>query len=105
MVSCTVLANLFLKAGAHASHDRWLFGSVGTYTIVGAVFFASAFVFYTWVLKFIPLNLAMSLTAIQLIGVILASALVLGEPIPLMRWVGIALICGGIIVVGSTTGE
>jgi multidrug transporter EmrE-like cation transporter len=34
--------------------------------------------------------------------VALVSRLVLGESIPLMRWVGIALICAGIVAIANS---
>jgi hypothetical protein len=54
--------------------------------------------FYARVLRLLPLNVAQSYAAAQFIAVILASKLILGEPIPLARWAGISLIAAGIIV-------
>jgi drug/metabolite transporter (DMT)-like permease len=57
---------------------------------------------YAWILAFLPLNVAQSFTAAQFIAVILASAVFLSEPIPVARWLGIALIFVGILVVSLT---
>ena len=54
------------------------------------------------VATFLPLNIAQSFAAIQFIAVILASTLVLSEPIAIPRWIGIALIAIGIVIVGLT---
>ena len=43
--------------------------------------------------------------AIVFVAVILASALILSESIPPMRWLGIALIAAGVLLVGSTVGN
>jgi drug/metabolite transporter (DMT)-like permease len=47
---------------------------------------------------------AQSVTAAQYIAVILASAVVLAEPISGPRWVGIALIACGIAIVAWSQG-
>jgi drug/metabolite transporter (DMT)-like permease len=56
-------------------------------------------IFYIMVLKRTALNLAQSIFAAQFVLVILAANFVLNEPIGLYRWVGIALIALGMIVV------
>ena len=53
---------------------------------------------YSWVLRWMPLNVAQSFTSIQFVAVILASSVIL-EPITVGRWIGIALIGAGIAVV------
>jgi multidrug transporter EmrE-like cation transporter len=98
-----VLANVFMKLGALDDEEtRWLFGLAGTQTLVGVTFFGLALVCYAWLLRYVPLNVAQSLMAVQFIAVILASAGILSEPIPLLRRVGIALIACGILLVGYT---
>ena len=49
--------------------------------------------------------MAQAFAATQFIAVILASSLLLSEPIPFARWIGIGLIACGIAVVGTTTGQ
>jgi len=44
----------------------------------------------------------MVFAAAQFIGVVLAACLVLGEPISPARWVGIAFVSFGILLVGLT---
>ena len=68
----------------------------------GLAFFGAAGLIYAVVLRFLPLNVAQAFTAAQFIATILAAALVLSEPITGMRWIGIALIASGILVVGWT---
>jgi drug/metabolite transporter (DMT)-like permease len=101
MISCTVVANIFMKLGAGASSsERWLSGIAGSKTIAGMAFFLCAMLIYAWLLTKMPLNLAQSLASAQFISVILASSIVLAEPIPNIRWLGIALITAGIVIVG-----
>ena len=102
MISCTVAANLLLKRGAMAGRasDSLLSALFEPQIFFGFVFFGAAAVLYAWVLRVLPLNVAQSLAAAQFVSVIVASSLILSEPIPLVRWLGIALIGVGIVVVG-----
>jgi multidrug transporter EmrE-like cation transporter len=100
MVCSTVLANIFMKIGAGQEQARWLLGVAGTYTLLGVLFFGVALALYASILRTIPLSIAQSLTAAQFAGVIAASAFVLAEPVPMIRWLGVGLILVGILVVG-----
>ena len=101
MISCTVAANIFLKLGAGRDSSESMFMNVlNPKTLAGMSFFLFALLIYLWVLTKLPLNVAQSFAAAQFISVIIASSAILSEPIPLFRWLGIALIAGGIIVVG-----
>ena len=53
-------------------------------------------------LRRVPLNIAQVITSAQLVGVVLASSLELGEPTSAARWLGIACISFGITLVGIT---
>ncbi len=103
MVACTAGGNLFLKLGASGSSDGSLLGTLFAWkTIGGLSLIAVAMLAYMWLLRTMPLHVAQSFATAQFIAVVLASALVLREPVPLLRWVGIALIVAGIVVVGLT---
>jgi len=104
MFGCTVMANLLLKAGASAVPPQRLFlGFVDWRVIAGLASFGCAGIVYAWLLQWVPLNIAQSFAAAQYVAVILASALVLSEDVPPVRWLGIALIALGIIVVGASS--
>ncbi len=102
MISCTVAANLLLKRGAMAENvSGSLFHALFEPGIIfGFVFFGAAAALYAWILRSLPLNVAQSFAAAQFISVIVASSLVLSESIPPVRWLGIALIGLGILIVG-----
>ncbi|CAN7510153.1 EamA family transporter [Bosea sp. LjRoot90] len=102
MISCTVAANLLLKRGAMAESASYSpFGALLEPGIIfGFLFFGAAAVLYAWILRTLPLNVAQSLAAAQFVSVIVASSLILSEPIPPVRWFGITLIGLGIVVVG-----
>ena len=100
MITCTVVANLLLKAGARpVPSEPLLFGAFSWKLVAGLGVFACAALLYAWVLRWVPLNVAQSFASAQFVAVILASALVLAEPIPVSRWLGIGLIAAGILVV------
>ncbi len=103
MISFTVVANLILKQGAMVpASERVLFGVMGWKSFVGLVAFGCAGLIYAVVLRWLPLNVAQSIASIQFVAVILASAVILSEPIPPMRWLGIVLIALGVLLVGTT---
>ena len=103
MIGFTVAANLMLKIGAMDPPEaRWLFGVLGWKSAAGLCLFGFGGVIYAVALRAVPLNVAQMFTAAQFIGVVLAAGLVLGEPISLARWFGIACTCVGIVMVGLT---
>jgi drug/metabolite transporter (DMT)-like permease len=102
MICFTVAANILMKLGAMAPMEHRLLGLVDWRTVVGLGSFGVAGLIYAWILTILPLNVAQSVAAAQFIAVIFASSLILSEPIPLGRWLGIVLIFVGIIVVSAT---
>jgi drug/metabolite transporter (DMT)-like permease len=104
MISLTVTANLLLKSGAAAlgTAANNLLDLLNWRVVAGLASFALGAFFYVLILTRLPLNVAQSFAALQFVAVILASWLILGEPIGGLRWVGIMLIVGGIALVGMT---
>ena len=102
MISGMVSANLLLKVGSSGPASRWfaLPPVLNLYVVGSMAAFAVAFGFYFLILRTTPLNVAQSLAAAQFIAIIIAANLVLGEPIGLLRWAGIALITAGILLIG-----
>jgi drug/metabolite transporter (DMT)-like permease len=100
MIGFTVAANVFLKAGAVVpAPERTIPGLCDWRTLLGFACFGTSAIIYSGVLQSMPLNMAQSIAASQFVAVILASALILAEPIPPMRLFGILLIVAGIAVV------
>jgi drug/metabolite transporter (DMT)-like permease len=100
MIGFTVAANVFLKTGAMVpAAERAIMGVCDWRTLLGFAFFGTSAVIYSGVLQWMPLNVAQSIAASQFVAVILASAVILAEPIPLVRLAGIVLIVAGIVVV------
>ncbi len=104
MIFFTVTANLLLKSGvAEPGVSQTSFsGFINWRVFSGLLSFGASVVFYMMILTRLPLNVAQSFASIQFVAVILASWLILGEPIGTMRWFGIALISLGIVLVGIT---
>jgi drug/metabolite transporter (DMT)-like permease len=104
MISCTVLANIFLKTGATSLNSKTLslIGILFSWRLLlGLFFFGCAALIYIVILQWLPLNVAQSFAAAQFVAVILASWIFLSEPISFTQWLGIILIAVGIFVVGG----
>ncbi len=103
MLSLMVGGSLLMKLGAMGDPGkRWFFSLMGTQSILGIGCYGIALVLYAWLLKQLPLNVMQSLTAAQFVAIIILSAIFLAEPIPPMRWFGIALIAAGLWIVAMT---
>ena len=100
--SCTVSANLVLKLGAGGSGigSVWPLTVVNGRVVLAAFTFAMAFVFYTMILRRLPLSLAQAILSMQFVLVILAANVLLDEPVGTVRWIGIALMAAGLVVIG-----
>ena len=98
---CTVVGNLLLKIGSghRGVSTVWPLNLLNLYTLTGAFAFCIAMVLYIMVLKRTALNLAQSIFALQFVLVIFAAHLILGEPIGIYRWMGIALIAAGLLMI------
>ena len=103
VISFTVAANLVLKLGAAAPPaERVFFGILGWKSAAGLALFGCGGILYAVLLRSVSLNLAQVLASAQFVGVVLAASMVLGEPISPARWVGIACISFGIVLVSLT---
>lgn len=102
MIGFTVMANLLMKLGAdEIAGAASLWERLQSWKLLlGLASFGTAALIYVLILGWLPLNVAQSFAAAQFIAVILASRLVLGEPIGAAQWAGIVLIASGIAVVG-----
>jgi drug/metabolite transporter (DMT)-like permease len=101
MIGFTAIGNVLMKLGASVPlGDRPIFGIVAWQTGAGIAIFAVAVIVYAILLQWLPLSVAQCFAALQFVAVILASTWVLGEPISLLRWIGVVLIAVGILTVG-----
>lgn len=70
--------------------------------LVGLVLFAISAVMWLVVLSRIPLSLAYPFAGLTYVFVVVFSKFVLNEEVPGIRWLGLALIVSGIILVGRS---
>ena len=101
MISFTVAGNLLLKTGATA-YSGVLWNLLNWRVAAGLATFALGAVFYVLILTRLPLNVAQSFAALQFVAVVVASLVVLHEPIGTLRWIGIGFIVVGILLVGKS---
>ncbi len=101
-ISCTVIGNLLLKLGAGkpGMASFWPLSFVNLYVFFGALSFGVGLLFYTMILKKIPLNLAQAIFSVQFVIVILAASIFLNEQIQLLRWIGIGFVAIGLFIIG-----
>jgi drug/metabolite transporter (DMT)-like permease len=101
-ILCVTCAELFLKTGATASGGDSVLGFSSLqspYTIVGICFHIAGFGCWMYALRTVPLTLAYNFTAINQVLVPIAARFILrNEPIPPLRWMGIALVVVGFIL-------
>ena len=98
-----VIGQLLFKIGAEgktfesvASIMRIL---VSPIILSGLVIYAGATILWLYVLSKLPLSQAYPIQALALPSIIILANLLLGETIPTLRWIGVALIFIGIIFV------
>jgi multidrug transporter EmrE-like cation transporter len=70
--------------------------------LLGLVLYGVGALAWIAVLTKLDLSVAYPFLALNFVLVALTSKLVLGESVPLLRWVGIAVICVGILVVSRS---
>ncbi len=104
ITSFTAADNLLLKAGVlkPGISESWLISLFSVHTMLGTASFGLAFIGYATLLQRIPLNVAQAIFSIQFVAVIVSSATILGEPVGVVRWLGIGVILAGILVVSFT---
>ncbi len=103
MISCTLAANLLMKSGVtgmEAGLSGFLTKLMSWKVLLGLCLLGAAAMLYLLILSWLPLNIAQSFASAQFVAVILASWIVLAEPISAGQWVGMALIAIGIAWVG-----
>lgn len=91
VIAGNISANLLLKVGAVEA--RW--PCIGG----GLACFAVAMLAYLALLRRVPLSVAQGIVVLQVVGGIVGAWLILGEPVPPWRWIGIGLVVGGSAII------
>ena len=100
-VAVSTSAHVFLKVGA-GRLGVGLQGWANGWLFAGAAAHGLALVLWIFALSRAPLSYAYPFIAIGFVATNLVAAHMLGEPVPIERWMGVALICAGVIVVART---
>jgi drug/metabolite transporter (DMT)-like permease len=72
------------------------------WVLLGSGLYAVSILFWVYSLSRVPLSFAYPFVSLSYVLVILASRLLLGEAVPPLRWLGVAVICAGILLVSRS---
>ena len=107
-VICVAIYELLLKRGASETADpnsswSWtgLTGLGSIYVWIAIVFVIVSLITWLYVLRYLPLSVAFPISQSVHVLVPLGSWLVLGENIVTLRWIGIALVSLGLLIVAK----
>jgi drug/metabolite transporter (DMT)-like permease len=107
LVASETLAQVCLKIGGRSMPDdpftgSWISAALGNpWVLVGVIGYCGSFIAWMMILDRMSLNLGFPLTSAVVVAVALASAVFLDEPLTPLRVAGIAVIVGGVVVIGS----
>src|SRR6476661_4926935 len=107
-VTCVAIYELLLKRGANETADpnsswSWtgLSGLGSIYVWIAIVFVILSLITWLYVLRYLPLSVAFPISQAVHALVPLGSWLILGENIVTLRWIGIAFVSLGLLVVAK----
>lgn len=69
------------------------------YFLLGIFFYAISAILFVWALKYSNLSILYPIIATSYVWVTIFATLILKEPFPILKWVGIALIIIGVILI------
>jgi multidrug transporter EmrE-like cation transporter len=96
-ICISVAGQLLLKAGAVG--DRGVIEQVLRWqTLVGLCCYGAASVFYILAIRRIPISVAMPMVAVSYALIAVLGHMIWNEPMTLLHVAGIALVCGGVVV-------
>ena len=70
---------------------------------IGLFLFGLSAVFWLVVLSRVSLSIAYPFASLSYVGIVLLDKYVMNEPVPPLRWAGVAIIAAGIALVGLST--
>lgn len=93
------------QAAQHASGLWSLIGLIlqSPWVLLGLTLYGIGAVAWIAVLARLDLSYAYPLLALNFVLITVTSRLLLGESVPTMRWLGLAVICVGILIVARST--
>ncbi|MCB4771933.1 EamA family transporter [Ancylobacter sp. Lp-2] len=108
-VTCDILGQIAFKLGADniptPEKGRWgafVRSLVATpWLLAGIGIYVAEFIIWIRILALVPLSIAFPLASLNILGVLAASHLLLGERLGRNHWAGALLIMAGIVLVAS----
>lgn len=109
-VVCDVAGQIAFKLGANRLPDSAAVGLraflrqlvAQPWLIGGIVIYMIEFIVWVRVLALIPLGIAFPIASLNILGIVLASRMFLGEPVSRKQWMGAALVTAGVAIVAQT---
>ena len=102
-VSFTICGQILMKKGMLQNGTITFKDFTRNYLLlIGGSCYIAGFISWLNVLKILPLSIAYPSSSIAYVGVILASAIFLSEPITLFKIIGISLICLGVFFISRS---
>ena len=109
-IALDVARELCFKVGARASVATGVggnglapkFGAAAGWSLAGAVIWGIEILAWAAVLSKLPLNIAFPIMSLTYAATPLASSLFLGDEISRRRWLGIACVTAGVMIVGAS---
>jgi len=110
-VSLTVVGQMLIKLGLNSlgnvDFSKGIFSSYITifcspHVLLGAFLYSSATLLWLYALSKVDLSFAYPFLALSYVLIILLSIWFLDEHIPFLRWVGVFLICLGVLCISQS---
>ncbi len=103
LVGCNLLFNIIANSSFKMSAASSNWRGFLAWQVVGNLAGLATVITLTWLLKFLPLNVAYPVTVgLAVIGVqVVGAALLFHEPIAFRQWVGTLLVAAGIFLIGG----
>jgi drug/metabolite transporter (DMT)-like permease len=110
-VTIGVVGQIFIKMGVNLVGDiDFSGGFISAYlkifltpwVITGSLIYFSSTFFWLYALSKVDLSFAYPFLALSYVLIILSSRFFLGESIPLIRWIGVLVICFGVFLVSKS---
>lgn len=72
------------------------------FVFLGFICYALASVVWIVTLSRVPLSFAYPMLSINYVGILIASKMLFGEDVNMVRWIGVFIICTGVFLVGRS---
>ena len=104
------IGSLFMKSGAAKLPQEWDGGLWGFFfrvvesplIVAGVVLYAIPAAIWIWLLRIMPLTVVQPALALTYVVSAVFAMFFLNESVPFIRWVGIAVIVFGVVLVGRS---